>query len=536
MKFPSRLKTIFAINTPRGLLLILLLLILLPTFLYSLYQLTTFSSAEELLAQTYRRQLDGMLSSVNQSAWDVVSEWAAAVNRRLAGGEEERDSVLVDVLLRHGEVDGAFLADGGGEFRVLTLRRDDDRFRERLRTIAHGFAPELDRLARLRQAHYTKLEPVFVDSAGGDKRVVLLFATPPLEGRNYLAGFVIDPVLFIRDVLDQKLREVAGSEFTAAVVQKGTENVVISTDPVSVGEIAQRRTLWIFPDYEAGIRFRGTSAEELAAGRSRRSLGIVMFLDIVLAAGAWMAYSNIRREMELARLKSDFVSNVSHELRTPLALIRMYAETLEMGRVADDARRQEYYATIVSESGRLTRLVNNILNFSRMEAGRMPYSFAPSDVNGIVRTVLDVWSTHFDEEHVEVRTCLLDGMPSVELDTEATTEALMNLVDNAVKYGGDKKFVGITTAVDGANVVVSVEDHGIGIAPSYQQRIFEMFFRVSGGLTQSVRGSGVGLAIVRHIMKSHRGDVTVRSEAGKGSTFSLRFPLKQSGDREVKES
>jgi two-component system phosphate regulon sensor histidine kinase PhoR len=305
--------------------------------------------------------------------------------------------------------------------------------------------------------------------------------------------------------------------------------ITFATDSVAEAAIDQRRTLWVFPELQAGIRFRGTSVEELAAGRRRRTLAMVAVLDLILLAGAWVTYRNLRREMDLARLKSDFVSTISHELRTPLALIRMYAESLEMGRVKDEARRREYYTTIVGESARLTRLVNNILNFSRMEAGRMPYRFEAAGINEVIEEVVRVWEPHVRAEEIRFEVSCAPGLPPLRIDVEAVTEAVVNLIDNAVKYGGEGKFLRIATAAEGDRVHLSVEDHGIGIATQHLPHIFEMFYRVAGGLVQTTRGSGVGLAIVRHIMNAHGGHVAVTSSPGAGSTFTLVFPAGGAG-------
>ena len=339
-----------------------------------------------------------------------------------------------------------------------------------------------------------------------------------------LGGILIEPEQFSREVLGPRLRETAGSQLDAAVFRRGTANAVYATEEADLGRIVRRRTLWIFPKLEVGIRFRGDSAEDLAASRSRQLIVIIVALDLLLLTGAWLTYRNVRRETELAKLKSDFVSNVSHELRTPLALIRMYAETLELGRLPNDAKKQEYYSTIVSETARLSRLVNNILNFSRMEAGRMPFTLRQSDVNGVVKNTLEVWRELLHSESVHVEMALDASLPAVRIDEEGIGEALMNLIDNAVKYGGNEKFLKISTGSDAGKVYIRVEDHGVGIFRNDSHKIFDMFYRSTERPGEGARGSGVGLAIVRNIMTAHGGSVTVDSTPGKGSTFTLWIP------------
>ncbi|HEX9006122.1 MAG TPA: ATP-binding protein [Bacteroidota bacterium] len=509
-------------TTQRSVLLVLGLLILLPALLFSAYQLANLNAAEEILASTYARQLDGVLSSVNQFAWDVVSGWATSLSAGLAGNDPP-DTVLRTALERHAAVDAVFLADTTGGVQALAAARPDPRLGGKLDRVASRAAAGFERLLRLRQTGYVRLEPFVLDSTAGDMRVALLFVAGGNVAR--LGGFVVDPEKFVTEILGPRLLETAGTEFIVAVFRTGSAATVFATDSVAPGAIHQRRSLWVFPFFEAGIRFRGRSVEELASARSRTTLAQIVLLNLLLVIGVWLTYRNLRREMAFARLKSDFVSNVSHELRTPLALIRMYAETLEMGRVKDDAKRQEYYTTIVAESARLTRLVNNILNFSRMEAGRMPYRFEPFNLNDLVAEVVAVWESHLRNEGICLELACASDLPPLRGDREAVTEALVNLVDNAVKYGGRGKFLRLTTASDGARIVLGVEDHGIGIAPEHLPKIFDMFYRVSGGLVQTSRGSGVGLAIVRHIMNAHQGEATVTSTPGKGSTFSLVFPV-----------
>jgi two-component system phosphate regulon sensor histidine kinase PhoR len=248
-------------------------------------------------------------------------------------------------------------------------------------------------------------------------------------------------------------------------------------------------------------------------------------MDFVLASGAWIVYRNMRREMELVRLKSDFVSNVSHELRTPLSLIRMFAETLEMGRLTSEDKKREYYTTILQETERLTRLVNNILNFSRMDAGKKEYHFEQTNVNEVLSMVLDTYELRLQSEGFTPVVELASGLPPISADKEAVSEAIINILDNAVKYSEAEKFFHIRSGRSEHGIFIEVEDHGIGIAPSQHEKIFETFYRVSGGLVHNTKGSGLGLALVKHIMDAHGGEVKVISSPGKGSTFRLEFPF-----------
>ena len=202
----------------------------------------------------------------------------------------------------------------------------------------------------------------------------------------------------------------------------------------------------------------------------------------------------------------------------------MYAETLEMDRVKSDEKRYEYYRIINQESERLTRLINNILNFSRIESGRKEYKFASVDINQITKNVLDMYRHHIEQEGFILNIELNTQIPFIHADAEAVSEALINLIDNAVKYSNDGKKIAIRTGLSDNLVFLEVQDNGIGIDQKHQEVIFDKFFRISSALVHDTKGSGLGLSLVKHIMTSHNGDIQVQSEIGKGSRFKLLFP------------
>jgi signal transduction histidine kinase len=229
--------------------------------------------------------------------------------------------------------------------------------------------------------------------------------------------------------------------------------------------------------------------------------------------------------MNLARLKSDFVANVSHELRTPLALIRLYAETLELGRLSAKEKYQEYFRIIREESERLTALINNILDFSRIEAGRKEYEFKETDLPELVRSTLDSYRFQIEQNGFAFEENISRDIPPVNVDREAIARSLLNLVNNALKYSKDRKYIGVKLYRANGSVKLEVRDHGIGIPPSEQEKIFEKFYRCGDPLVHNIKGSGLGLSLVRHIVRAHGGDVQVESSPEKGSTFTIALPL-----------
>jgi signal transduction histidine kinase len=225
-------------------------------------------------------------------------------------------------------------------------------------------------------------------------------------------------------------------------------------------------------------------------------------------------------------MKSDFVSNVTHELRTPLASIRVFAEFLKLGRVQSPEQVREYGDYIENETQRLTRLIDNILDFARIESGRKTYRFVDTELRVVVEPVVHSFAVRlahdgFKLEFVPPETPL----PSVAIDRDAIGQALHNLLDNALKFSGDARTIRVTLGREADELVLAVQDHGIGIASTEQRKIFERFHRAGSTLVHDVKGAGLGLSIVQHIVRAHRGRVTVESEPQHGSTFRIYLPV-----------
>jgi signal transduction histidine kinase len=282
-----------------------------------------------------------------------------------------------------------------------------------------------------------------------------------------------------------------------------------------------------FPGLMLAMKFRGTTVEAIGQKFLRTSFLVLGGLSLLLAAGMVFTYRGVHKEMELAKTKSDFVSNVSHELRTPLALIRLYAETLELGRVSLPDKQHEYYCTIRKESERLTALINNILDFSRIEAGRKEYDFRATNLPELVRTTLESYRYQIEQNGFKFEEHIADDIPPVVVDREAIARSLLNLVNNAIKYSSDDRYLGVNLRRSNGSVKLEVVDHGIGISRDEQRKIFEKFYRVCDPLVHNTKGSGLGLCLVRHIAHAHGGDVSVESTPGKGSCFTLVLPVER---------
>ncbi|MEP0814832.1 MAG: HAMP domain-containing histidine kinase [bacterium] len=263
-------------------------------------------------------------------------------------------------------------------------------------------------------------------------------------------------------------------------------------------------------------------------------LALLAGLFALIVLGVLLLYYLVSKELQLAKLKSGFVSNVSHELKTPLSLIRLFAETLEMDRVESEQEKKRFYSIIHNESVRLTNLINNILDFSRIEEGRKKYEMATEDLKSLLSDTLDAYAFQLDTAGFKVNVQSGDGEYFAEVDRDSFKQAVLNLLDNAVKYSGDERRIDVGLSRSGGFVRVSVRDYGIGILPQDLTRVFDKFFRAGNEDVYKVKGSGLGLAVVRHIMDAHSGRIDVRSEPGKGSEFCLLFP-ESAGSREPGE-
>jgi signal transduction histidine kinase len=288
---------------------------------------------------------------------------------------------------------------------------------------------------------------------------------------------------------------------------------------------AERNFQWFLQGLTMDIKYQGTTVAELGNKFLRYNYIILAALSVLMIGGIWLTYRNVFREMKLAQLKSDFVANVSHELRTPLALIRLYAETLELGRLTSPGKYHEYYRIIREESERLTGLINNILDFSRIEAGRKEYEFKETNLAELVRSTLDSYRFQIEQNGFAFEEKIANDIPTVTVDREAIARSLLNLVNNALKYSKDQKYIGVSLYRSNGSVNLEVQDHGIGIPKAEQEKIFEKFYRCGDPLVHNIKGSGLGLSLVRHIARAHGGDVRVESTPEKGSKFTITLPV-----------
>jgi signal transduction histidine kinase len=282
-----------------------------------------------------------------------------------------------------------------------------------------------------------------------------------------------------------------------------------------------------------GVRAVWPPAPPRHAGVLRTFYGALLAIVIsIMLFGGYLLWRDVRRETRVAALRSQFVSSVSHELRTPLTAIRMFAETLRLGRVGEETRA-EYLDTIVNESERLSRLLNNVLDFSKIEQHRKTYAREPVDLPDVVRAAARAMAYPLAQHGFTLRVDVDEFLPSVEGDRDAIEQAILNLLTNAMKYSGEGRDIELRLNRDGSNAVIAVRDHGVGIAAQERKRIFEKFYRVPTPENQRIPGTGLGLTLVDHIVSAHGGSIEVDSAPGRGSTFSIRLPVGAEGAQPI---
>ena len=241
-----------------------------------------------------------------------------------------------------------------------------------------------------------------------------------------------------------------------------------------------------------------------------------------LLSGATLLMMQARSSVREARQKTTFVSNVSHELKTPLTTIRMYAEMLEAGRVPTEEKKKKYLDVIVSESQRLTRLVNNVLDFSRLEQHRKKYRIEPVVLGAMLEALVEQQRPRCDSAGIKLVSMPVAVDISVQVDRDALEQTLLNLIDNAVKYAANGKVVELNVqSLPAGGVEISVMDRGPGVPHSHEEKIFEKFHRVDDSITAGTPGCGLGLSIARHMMRDMGGDVVYEPRAGGGAVFKV---------------
>ncbi|MEM1412927.1 MAG: HAMP domain-containing sensor histidine kinase [Pseudomonadota bacterium] len=393
-----------------------------------------------------------------------------------------------------------------------------------------------------KQGTKVKTTALSADQHDSRHRIIL----NPITNEQYqlvgLAGLIIDEAYFSEAVLpkaiDASLPKFGGNgdEELRVVVRNGWDKQILPSGKATPIEKdrATRAFDFVFTDWSLALQGNFASPEKFARINFTYNMTMSVILALVLLAGIGLTVRTALREMKLSAMKNEFVSNVSHELRTPLSSIRVFGELMRRGRVGDEDKIREYGAYIETESRRLTQLINNILDFSRIESGHIEYNFECTDLEELLAATMASYAVRLRDKGFEVEyQGPEEPLPEMKLDSNAIERAVANLLDNAVKYANGERWVGVELAEKDGEVTITVSDRGIGIPRDEQERIFERFHRVSTGLVHDVKGSGLGLPLVKHIAEAHGGSVTVQSEPGKGSVFTIHLPVDPGSDKKV---
>ena len=505
--------------------LFLIIIIALPIIFFVSREFFSLNQDEKVITEIYKNQLESILFSVNQYSEDIVRSWTTkiqiAVDEQKLSNFELKNRVE-QLLNENTAIDFMFISDSTSRNNVYGEKSISKEINNSINSLIESNKLTLERLNRYKSSNFIKIEPLKNDFDNKIQILVFMLA----DGR--MCGLGINKEFFIRQNLSSKIQSAARNEFVLAVIDSTQNRSVYTIDNSNQTEIQQQKNLWLIPDYSLGIALKGKTVEELAKDRTYTNLMLVISLSVLMLVVAWFGFKNIKREVELAQIKSDFVSNVSHELRTPLALINMFAETLTMGRVKTEEKRNEYYGIIQQETERLSKIVNKILSFSKLEADKWKFSFLKTDLNSVAEKVYDSYKFHLQQNEFEFMLELFNGKLEVDLDAEAVSELLINLIDNAVKYSEDKKRIIVRTGRIDKEVFIEVQDFGTGISNEDQTRIFEKFYRASNGNVHNTKGTGLGLTLVKHIIDAHKGKIELNSKLGEGSVFRIRLPLHQS--------
>jgi signal transduction histidine kinase len=529
------------------------------------FQFRSLSDLEATSAVVLRQLSSDTAESLTRSVEDYLKRPHISVLLRIPQSRTEPlDVAWIDPIFREGLIESPFVE----SFFIWTergprantwLAYDQASLAEPAEALAARFRadpalgarllPRLQELVKMRMAIVA-----FTEEINGRKHYVqaqLRFEGPARGRMTSVVAFAVDAeklrAQFIPSVLRDWLATIQQpSGFppleTEVLDEDGALIFASHPDRTDAGEpVDERSFAIIFFDKELlefaapyeqhreiwGLRtsYGPRPIPEIVSASTRPQQALMIVLAIFMGLGVFLVAGAAAREVRVAEIKSNFVASVSHDLKTPLALIQLFAETLELGRVRTPERAQEYYRIINGEAKKLTRLIENILDFSRMEAGLRPYRMEPADLRETVTKVLARMETQFSQGHFAVTTTIEPDLPHVLADEGAAEQAIENLLANAMKYSGENRTIEVAARRAGGHIVVSVTDHGIGISRREQGRIFRKFYRVQRELGGGPQGTGLGLAIVDHTMRGHGGFVRVESEPARGSTFSLHFPI-----------
>ena len=520
--------------------------VLLPIFVLTYLQYQSLIELENKTKGAFKDNLRQGITIVEQRMRQRLQDVAAQTLNPIGSMHLQSRSVpeddakaiekyFADVKRSHPEIEEIFVfanADGPEETNRYTYWYSD-----KFEKIAKaGLAPTQSHILSLFEK--SRMAQSFLD---GNRKYLFLHDSSPISGmrqgtylfyplndlRNDFAGVLLKEGFVTDDLIAGTIRPLIASHSPtmAATISDEKSRVLYSNAAPKNGYLLVTSLDRPFSNWTAAVGLKDTNLDELARDSFLHSAGTTVLVLVFLLGGIALTIRATDREARLAQAKSTFVANVSHELKTPLSLISLFSEILELGRVNNEAKKAEYYGIIRHESRRLNKTIDNILDFSRIEAGRKTYELVDGDMAEVIDQVLSTHRYQVINSGFDIQTDIQAGLPSVLIDRDAMAQAISNLLDNAIKYSGKLKQLSITAKTVEADLSIEIADQGVGIPRAEQAKIFEKFYRVGNGLVHDVKGSGLGLSLVKHIIEAHNGTISVESDVGKGSRFTILLPI-----------
>jgi signal transduction histidine kinase len=368
----------------------------------------------------------------------------------------------------------------------------------------------------------------FIDEFGNNLSLVSYAVLPDFRSEQTFYGGFYQDISHIRNQIIPKIlidiTKDSGLNFK--IIDESDQNISAGKEEL-ISQESLALTFRTFPlPWKLLVSHPGIKAIENSARREIFFYGFLLAVIVALMLlGAVLIARDISRESETNRLKTEFVNNISHELKTPLTLIRLYGETLQRKENLTDQEKKESYEIITKESERLSHLINNVLDFSRIEMGRKEFNFTKGYLQDVIRETLESYRYHLEKKGFTIHSDISDDLPEMNFDGEAIASVLVNLLSNAMKFSPKEKEVTVKLFRDNGNAVLQIADKGIGMPQKEIPKIFQRFYQAENRVASEARGSGLGLTLVKNIVEAHGGTIEVESEVGKGSVFTVRIPM-----------
>jgi signal transduction histidine kinase len=394
--------------------------------------------------------------------------------------------------------------------------------------LARNVIPEIKQKLSLSRSENTVTQERFPGTFEADLFLISYIIMPNFQSeRTFYGGFKWDLNLLRNMMIPKILEDLSiDSGLDLKIINEEDQNITSGTDLLKTGE----SLVLSFRMFPLPWKLLASNPEIKVLERAaRREIIFYGFLLAVIVAlmlfGAVMIARDISRESETNRLKTEFVNNISHELKTPLTLIRLYGETLQRKENLTVKEKKDCYEIITKESERLSHLINNVLDFSRIEMGRKEFDLRKGYLQEVVQDTLESYRYHLEKKGFVIFKDIAEDLPEMDFDSEAIASVLINLLSNAMKFSLKEKEVTVKLFRVNGNIDLQVADKGIGISKKEIPKIFERFYQSENHGISEAKGSGLGLTLIKHIVEAHGGTIEVESEVGKGSTFTIRIPL-----------